>query len=486
MNMFVALSPAYSVRNEENASFLTRVVTIIDGNDDSFGTFCIPPFIGYILAHIGDEEYSKSIENISKVLGISFDAIKNFTDQLIENSEKKEFKFSDTNSIILPAEVLISYTDKPNPSVYEETNFNPLGEYAECRPSVPLYANFMVTTACTTDCLYCYANRTLNPILETDKILEVIKELHDQGTVNVMLTGGDILAHKDWTVILRYARKYGYKPYLSTKTPIDKDKISLLKELGYDEIQFSLDSCEPKVLSELIKVDSNYLDRVLQFLRDCSELNFNVLIRSVLTKRNASRQQLTDLYYYLSQFDCVKEWDMTPAFFSKYKEGYYRSLEVDNDDLISAYELSQRNDLAFKIVLNKISEDGYVLKKHEDVEEFVCRNQICMANTTGISILANGNCSVCEMLYDTPEYILGNVKEKSIREIWNSEKALALYTMKQEEFPKTSPCSVCAVFKKCRNDFGKRVCYLDIAKSGYSKYDPDPRCPHADDVNLIL
>ena len=38
--MFVALSPAYSVRNEENASFLTRVVTIIDASNDSFTTFC--------------------------------------------------------------------------------------------------------------------------------------------------------------------------------------------------------------------------------------------------------------------------------------------------------------------------------------------------------------------------------------------------------------------------------------------------------------
>lgn len=90
------------------------------------------------------------------------------------------------------------------------------------------------------------------------------------------------------------------------------------------------------------------------------------------------------------------------------------------------------------------------------------------------------------MLYDDPEYLLGNVTESPVREIWNSEKALGLYTMSQATFPESSPCKECTVFEKCRNDYGKRVCYVDIFKSGKTKYYPDPRCPHADNVNLIL
>lgn len=484
--MFVALSPSYSVRNEANASFLIRVEKILDTPQDSFGAFSIPPFMGYILAHIGDKEYDASIASISEELHVSPVSVENFVAQLIDNNEKKEFKLSDTHSVVLPSNLLTRFSCKPSPSVYEEDNINPFADYAIKRPSVPLYANFMVTTACTTDCLYCYANRTLSPTLTTEKIIAVIKELHDQGTINVMLTGGDIFAHRDWETILRVAHNYGYKPLLSTKTPLKKNQIELLRGLDYDEIQFSLDSSSSDILETLVKVDSKYLDRVTSFLKDCSELKMKVVIRSVLTKKNASKDKLSSLYLYISQFDCVKEWMMTPAFFSKYKESYYKSLEVDNEDLVEAYKLSKKDGLTFKIGLNKISNDGYVLKKHNDVEEFVCLNQICLGNTTGISILANGNCSVCEMLYDTPEYIIGNVNHSTIREIWNSPKALGLYTMKQKEFPHSSPCSACSVFEECRNSYGKRVCYVDIAKAGHTKWDPDPRCPHSENVDLIL
>ena len=177
---------------------------------------------------------------------------------------------------------------------------------------------------------------------------------------------------------------------------------------------------------------------------------------------------------------------MTPAFFSSYKEAEYDRLEVENDDLIAAYDFSQREGLAFRIGLNKISKEGYRLKKCGDVEEFVCRNQICMSNTTGISILANGDCTVCEMLYDNPEYLLGNVMNSSIKEIWNSDKATGLYSICQEEIVDGSPCRTCSVFDKCRRGFGKRVCYLDIAKSGHSRHFPDQRCPKAEICDKIL
>lgn len=484
--MYIALSPAYAIRNEADASFLIQVDKIINLRTNVFGAFCIPPFMGYILSHIGDYEYEDAIYAISKNLNVSIQAIDKFVQQLIENPEKKQFKFSDSKAIVLPPHVLTRYPHKPNPIIHEDFGFDGFGDFVIMRPSVPLSANFMVTTRCTTDCIYCYANRKLQPTLKTDKILAVIKELHDQGTINLTLTGGDIFAHPDWHKILKCVRKYGYQPYLSTKTPLGYNQIKILTDLGYEEIQFSLDSTNPDILESMISVDKDYINKVFSFLEHCSELGLNVLVRSVLTKKNASKDKLTSLYNFLAKHNCVKEWVMTPAFFSKYKEDEYKSLEVNNDDLIWVHEFTKRSNLAFNIGLNKISEKGYVLKKHTTPEEYVCGNQICMANTICISILANGQCSVCEMLYDNPEYILGNVTESSIRDIWNSEKALSLYKLSQYDSPESSPCKKCTVFDKCRNGFGKRVCYLDIAKSGHSKWHPDPRCPHADDVDLIL
>lgn len=483
--MFVALSNAYAVRNEVKTSFLTRIDTIIDSSKAEFGTFCIPSFMGYIIAHIGDYEYTQSVDMIAKKLNVSTTSVDGFVQQLIDNKTGKLFVVSENNSIVLPVGLLKRYKTKPTPKIYEERGVVFSTDFVITRPSVPLHANFMITTMCTTDCLYCYANRNLYPILNTEKIIDVIKELNDQGTVNVSLTGGDIFAFPDWYKILECTKRFGYKPYLSTKTPISENEIKSLIELGYDEIQFSLDSNDIDILRTLINTSKDYINRVKEFLQNCSELNLKVMVRSVLTKINASLSQIESLYCFLSQFSCVKEWVMTPAFFSQYKSSTYKTLEVNNEDLIEIFKFTKRS-LSFKVGLNKISEKGYELRKTHSVEEFVCHNQICVANTYGISILANGNCSVCEMLYDSSEYILGNVNESSIKEIWNSNKALGLYKMSKTEFPKDSPCSLCTVFEQCRNNYGKRVCYLDIAKSGKSRFYPDPRCPKAENIEIIL
>lgn len=72
--------------------------------------------------------------------------------------------------------------------------------------------------------------------------------------------------------------------------------------------------------------------------------------------------------------------------------------------------------------------------------------------------------------------------------IWNSPKALAMFSPEQEDTPKDSPCHGCGVFNKCRKQLAKRVCYVDIAKinQGDSFGLPDPRCPMAKNVDVIL
>ena len=92
------------------------------------------------------------------------------------------------------------------------------------------------------------------------------------------------------------------------------------------------------------------------------------------------------------------------------------------------------------------------------------------------------------MLYDNKEYLIGNIRNQSLSEIWNSSKALALYAPIQENISMKSPCHSCSVFTKCKKSIAKRVCYVDIAKvHENNSFDfPDPRCPMAEKVNVIL
>ena len=484
--MYISLSPRYAVRNENGCSYLINVEQVLDKDPHPFGTMCIPPFMGYIIAHIGDYEYNKSINIIADKLGISKEAISNFVRQLENNEETKLFALDEESSVRLPKRLLLKSDGYSHTKIFENEDFTPTGNFTIKRPSMPLSINLMITTQCTTDCIYCYADKSLSPILDTNAVLHLIDELHEGGMVNITLTGGDIFARKDWSVILSRLRELEYFPYISTKTPISENEISILKELGYNEIQFSLDSKDIEVLNRMINPPQNYLNSVKQFLNNAQKVGINVLIRSVLTSLNSDMQSIESLYDFLSQHQAVKGWDITPAFFSKYKDLYYKNIEVSKDALQEIYKFSKRDNLKFPIGLNKISENGYSIKKCDTVEDYVCHNQVCMANTSGMSILANGKCTVCEMLYEDEPFLIGNATKDTIKDIWNSQKALDLYSLKQETINNDSPCRKCPVFERCRNGYGKKVCYLDIRKTGKDLSYPDPRCPEADDYDIIF
>jgi len=442
--------------------------------------------MGYILAHIGDYEIEESLKKISERLGVRVESIRHFISQITDNQESKSFVIDDDLSIVLPPELLSVSEDKPTVNVWESHNFNYGAEYSTVRPQMPISINLMITTQCTTDCIYCYANRLLHPIMNTEKILEIIEEMHEGGVINITLTGGDILTRKDWPCILRKLREYGYFPYISTKTPLDECEIIILRELGYDEIQFSLDTNSEEILRQMVNAPAGYFQKVKEFFENSGKHGLNILVRSVLTRLNADIELVKDFYEFLVSFDAVRQWTITPAFFSSYKAESYKKLEVQNKDLRNIYQFVQQSGLKLKIGLNKISEDGYKLKATETIDDFVRTNQICAANSSGLSILANGKCTVCEMLYEEDEYLLGDVNNNSIREIWNSKKALNLYALKQQSIDQSSPCASCDVFSKCRNGYGKKICYVDICKSGKSLYFPDPRCPKADDYDMIF
>ena len=104
-----------------------------------------------------------------------------------------------------------------------------------------------------------------------------------------------------------------------------------------------------------------------------------------------------------------------------------------------------------------------------------------------MSILPSGDCTICEMLYYNKHFIIGNIKEMNIEDIWNSKKALSLYSPSKEEIVVESTCSSCSMFDKCRKNLAKKICYVDIMKVHKHPDFPDPKCPQSQQMcNYIL
>lgn len=487
--MYLIVNPQYSIRNENGCSYIIKRVTTIDNTIgyETESVTLVPPFIGYILSNIGKSDICNSIDIIAKQLGVSKQSIYIFVKRITENKSHLQIDGFET-SIVLPKRLLIISDSVEKQSHYTANAANPTSNFIKRRPNTPINLNFMITNRCTTDCIYCYAKRNNMGEMETEKIIDIICEANSKRVINLTLTGGDIFARKDWAIILDTTMKKGYGTFLSTKTPLDLKGIRQLSKIGVPTFQFSLDSCEKNILSKMLHVDNLYLDKVENMLSECSKIGINVSIRSVLTHLNSSVQQIELLLNFLNKYSCIEKWTFTPAFYSEYKEDY-KQYEVTNNQLQYIYNYTKKFPSKFPIYHNKMNESGYSMKKFSTEDNFIKYNQTCYANSYSMSILSSGNCTVCEMLYDNPDFVLGNVLNMSIEEIWNSPKALKLYSKKKEFIEdKNTPCYSCGVYDTCKNKLAKKVCYVDIAKVyGVGKYEyPDPRCPHSIKTNVIL
>jgi len=97
-------------------------------------------------------------------------------------------------------------------------------------------------------------------------------------------------------------------------------------------------------------------------------------------------------------------------------------------------------------------------------------------------ILPDGRVTICEELYNHPQFIIGDVSTHSIMEVWNSEKALKLFNIERESISDKSTCKKCEGFDSCRHNKG--VCWKIILMAyGNENWDfPDPRCPQAPEM----
>lgn len=485
--MFLALNPKFEIRNEENCSYLIKRNGAPDSEYEK-GTESVtilPPVIGYILQMIGMKPYQQSLNWMSEILKVSVNSLDIFLKRIASDGTKR-IKFCE-KTITIPPYALVRTQKARKVNDIQSVNLKEISQICEERPKIPINVNFMITTKCTTDCCYCYAKRHFDYELSLKEICSIIDDCYKLGVVNLNLTGGDIFARKDWRSIIKKVRFYNYNPFLSTKTPITDVDIRFLKDIGITEIQFSIDSIEEEILKDMINVKEDYISKVEKMFESCNNSGIKLCIRTVLCRQNTDLEQLGKLYTFLSKFQNIKDWVLTPAFFSEYKM-LYEKYAVSNNSLKQISDFVKQLKTTFPIYLSKFNSCGYNLKHCKTVHDYVNINQKCYANSFSMSILSSGVCTICEMLYENKDYIIGNVRYQRLIDIWNGKKALDLYSPIQTQMSNNSPCYNCTVFDKCKKTLAKRVCYVDIAKvNGIGSFSyPDPRCPESKDVNVIL
>ena len=425
--------------------------------------------------------YSDLTKELSYFLGLSEEEVETLIKPFISNDENVVTKYGGVmnffpRNIIIEEEKLFSpiihYT--PNQFAYEGIDLNQERFYV-----APGSILFMVNNHCYTDCVYCYANKSVKTTpLSFNKVKDIILQAKELGIPVFTIVGGEVFLYKNWKELLDFLIENDFKESLiSSKVPLSEEDIIAFKAYGIP-IQISLDSLDPGVLKQVLRVKSDYGEKMKQTITHIDKHGIDFQVATVLTTYNETIDNLNMLHDFLSKFKNLKRWEIRVGFKSLYSRGDFDRMKLSKESINTVNQWVENIKKTTSVnILWSLDDGEKYFKTNEGSRKFAGNR--CSANYSNIVILPDGKVTICEQLYWNPRFIIGDVSKQSIAEVWNSPRALELAFPKRTHFRDESVCKKCDIFDECFSYPNK--CYADVLKGyGDENWDyPDPRCAKA-------
>lgn len=496
-NIYV-LNPDYVLKNDISRIILKSKLDI----NPEVSTLCksfIHPVQAMIFSFFTYKRtLGENIKLLSDFLDIEEKDVLEMITPFIENQERMAIIF-EGNRIKIPKNLIVNIDRLkkgyiPSQIDLETLRCKGVDLKSKRNNTGPSQITFMLTNSCVTKCCYCYANtnKKVEHPIPTHKILETIKEARELDLYNVNLIGGEVFLHKDWDIILKEAISLGFSPSnISTKVPITSEIVDKLKHAGYkSNLQLSLDSTDAETLQKTLNVAPNYINEVKKGIQILENLNIKFRIETVITKYNATTNQIADLYRYLLTLKGIVQWEIRLAMYSNYKDNSnFLNIRSEKEMIegLGNYIVENIKDKApFEVqlpLLDSLNKEYFVSEKGSSSFS----GARCSALCDHMFILPDGKVTICEQLYWNENFIIGDLKHNNLLEIWNSPRALALAKIKKENLQEKSACRSCEHFEQCFH-IDRNRCWSDIIKAyGTDCWDfPDPRCKKAPQMKNAL
>ena len=454
----------------------------------------IHPLVAQMLSVFdGKRTLQQCIDVLVAHLGLSVEEVEEVLGHYIENSHNVADEDPSTR-VNAPENVLIPKGDYERREYYNMEEF-PVPETLDMeymRNYKPVSAMLELTMHCYTDCIYCYANRTKRQTmteLTTEQWIDVVHQLKKYDVKEFDINGGEVLLRPDIKPLLIEMKRCGYFPFISTKYPVADEMLQFLKSIGIKRVQVSIDSLHPQTLSTLLNVGPSYFEKIDRTMHTLDKLGFDWRTNTILTKFNSDLEKdIKPLLEYLTSFSNIKKISFGDAGYSLYKSNeHYQQIKVPLDDVKRIATYMQEE------IVGRYPNIRFRLPDPQENTMFDCKNfaefqerAMCTGNQRTFIILPDGKVTICEELYWHPAFIIGDVHDNTIEEIWTGEKAVGLFNIAQDMISEGSPCKTCGSFTACRRPRG--VCWKMILKGyGMEHWDyPDPRCPMAPPLKNVI
>lgn len=282
-----------------------------------------------------------------------------------------------------------------------------------------------IANECNERCVHCYIPHEYKKnVIDSDLFYKIVEEARSLNVLNVTLSGGEPLLHKDFVRFLRRCKELDLSVNILTNLTLLTDEI--IEEMRKNpllSVQTSLYSMQPELHDAITMREGSFEKTKDNILKLCSS-RIPVQISCPVMKQNKE------------SYKTVVEW------------GRAHNIQVGTDFVIFAeYDDSNKNlesRLSFEEV-EKIYDDeltdenvDYILEKVHEKRELTGDSPVCSVCRYYLCVSAEGDVFPC---VGWKTKIIGNLYKQTIAEIWDdSEKVKKLRNTKLERFEKCLDC----------------------------------------------
>lgn len=281
-----------------------------------------------------------------------------------------------------------------------------------------------IANECNERCVHCYIPHEFKlKVMEASLFYKIIEEARDLNVINITISGGEPLLHKELIPFLKKCRALDFSVNLLTNLTLLSDDIILeLEKNPLLSVQTSLYSMDPSVHDSITMVNGSF-EKTKKNLMRLLDKRIPVQISCPVMKQNKD------------SFVEVVKWGNANNMAVSVDYVIFASYDHSNTNLENRLSLQEVEE-AFEKRLNKeyakelvdIAKEKLMVKPMDSICT-VCRYYFCVS--------AEGNAFPCVGWQSKK---IGDLNEESVQDIWSSANCRELRKITLEQFPKCVDC----------------------------------------------
>lgn len=274
-----------------------------------------------------------------------------------------------------------------------------------------------ITHKCNAKCIHCLsdAGSFRDEELTTEEAFRLCDQFKDV-CKTVHLLGGEVFLRKDWKQIIERLRKNGLEfTIVSNAIAVNREKIKYLKDVGIYNLGLSLDGGLAETNDYIRGVPGLY-NKVLETMDILDEENVPFGVISTFNKLNISQAGLMLGTMINSP---AKTWQVqiASAHGRMTKELALNEIEFYILGLfVSTAKIKIPSTVLNIYTAHDLGHFSKIIPPHTNSEW-----EGCLAGKDTFGVCSNGDVQGCLCMMGASEYVLGNVKEKTLKEIYEAK-----------------------------------------------------------------